>query len=111
MDGFSLHADVRIAANDREGLEHVARYLARPPIAADRLRALRDGNVALRLKRPWSDGAEALVFTPAELIAKLLPLVPRPRKHVIRFHGVLAPAAAARSGIVPQPKAARTGRK
>ena len=111
MDGFSLHADVRIAANDREGLEHVARYLARPPIAADRLTALRDGNVALRLKRPWSDGAEALVFTPAELIAKLLPLVPRPRKHVIRFHGVLAPAAAARSGIVPQPKAARTGRK
>ena len=106
VDGFSLHANVRIAANDRDGLEHVARYLARPPIAADRLTALPDGNVALRLKRRWSDGTEALVFTPAELIAKLLPLVPRPRKHVIRFHGVLAPAAAARSGIVPQPKAA-----
>jgi hypothetical protein len=105
VDGFSLHANVRIAANDRDGLEHVARYLARPPIAADRLTALPDGNVALLLKRRWSDGTEALVFTPAELIAKLLPLVPRPRKHVIRFHGVLAPAATARSGIVPQPKA------
>ena len=75
-------------------------------VAADRLTALPDGNVALRLKRRWSDGTEALIFTPAELIAKLLPLIPRPRKHVIRFHGVLAPAAAARSGIVPQPKAA-----
>jgi hypothetical protein len=102
VEGFSLHANVRIAANDGDGLEHLARYLARPPIATDRLTALPDGSVALRLKRPWSDGTEALVFTPTELIAKLLPLVPRPRKHVIRFHGVLAPAAAARSGIVPR---------
>ncbi len=29
VDGFSLHANVRIAANDREGLEHVAP--SRPP--------------------------------------------------------------------------------
>jgi Putative transposase/Transposase zinc-binding domain len=106
VNGFSLHANVRIAANDRDGLEHVARYLARPPIATDRLTALPNGNVALQLKRRWSDGTEALVFTPAELIAKLLPLVPRPRKHVIRFHGVLAPAAAVRARIVPHPKAA-----
>jgi Putative transposase len=102
IDGFSLHANVRIAANDRAGLEHVARYLARPPIAADRLSALPDGNLELRLKRRWSDGTEALIFTPTELIAKLLPLVPRPRKHMIPFHGVLAPAAAARAAIVPR---------
>jgi hypothetical protein len=62
----------------------------------------------LRLKRPWSDGTEAIVFTPAELIAKLLPLVPRPRKHVVRFHGVLAPAAVARSWIVPRAEAPAT---
>jgi hypothetical protein len=105
VDGFSLHANVRVAANDRDGLEHLARYLARPPIAADRLSALPDGRVALRLKRPWSDGTDAIIFTPQELIARLLPLVPRPRKHVIRFHGVLAPAAAARSGVVPRTEA------
>jgi hypothetical protein len=104
VDGFSLHANVRIAANDPDGLEHVARYLARPPIANERLTALPDGRVALQLKRRWSDGTEALVFTPTELIAKLLPLVPRPRKHVIRFHGLLAPAAGARSSIVPRPE-------
>ena len=93
VEGFSLHANVRVAANDRDGLEHLARYLARPPIATDRLTLLPDGRVALRFKRPFSDGTEAVVFTPSELIERLLPLVPRPRKHIIRFHGILAPAA------------------
>jgi len=54
---------VRVAANDRDGLEHLARYLARPPVATDRLTLLADGRVALRFKRPLSDGTEAVVFT------------------------------------------------
>jgi hypothetical protein len=98
---FSLHANVRVAANDRDGLEHLARYLARPPIATDRLTALSDGRVALRFKRRFSDGTAAVVFTPFELIERLLPLVPRPHKHTIRFHGILAPAAGYRSAVVP----------
>jgi hypothetical protein len=101
VEGFSLHANVRVAANDRDGLEHLARYLARPPIATDRLTPLPDGRVALRFKRPFSDGTEAVVFTPFELTERLLPLVPRPRKHTIRFHGILAPAAGYRSAVVP----------
>jgi Putative transposase/Transposase zinc-binding domain len=91
FEGFSLHANVRIAANHRDGLEHLARYLARPPIATERLIALPDGRVALRFKRPFSDGTEAVAFTPFELIERLLPLVPRPRKHTIRFHGISRP--------------------
>jgi hypothetical protein len=101
VEGFSLHANVRVAANDRDGLEHLARYLARPPIAVQRLTRLPDGRVVLRFKRPFSDGTEAVVFTPFELIERLLPLVPRPRKHTIRFHGILAPAAGYRSTVVP----------
>ena len=105
VEGFNLHANVRVAANDRDGLEHLARYLARPPVANGRLTALADGNVALRFKRPFSDGTEAVVFTPFELIERLLPLIPRPRKHIIRFHGILAPAAGYRAKVVPAPKA------
>ncbi|HTQ47413.1 MAG TPA: transposase [Polyangiaceae bacterium] len=81
--------------------EHLARYLARPPIATDRLTLLPDGRVALRFKRPFTDGTEAVAFTPFELIERLLPLIPRPRKHTIRFHGILAPAAGYRSKVVP----------
>ncbi len=88
VDGYNLHANVHIAANDRQGLEHLARYLARPPIAVDRLTQLDDGRLALRLKRAFSDGTEAVIFTPGELIEKLLVVVPRPRTHGIRFYGL-----------------------
>jgi hypothetical protein len=35
--GFSLDAGVRIEAHDRQSLERLLRYCARPPFAADRL--------------------------------------------------------------------------
>jgi Putative transposase len=37
VEGYNLQAPTRLAANDRDGLERMARYLARPPIATDRL--------------------------------------------------------------------------
>jgi hypothetical protein len=41
--GFNVHANVRVGANDRDGLEHLCRYPARSPIANDRLQELPDG--------------------------------------------------------------------
>ena len=46
-------------------------------------------------------GTTHLVMTPLEFLQRLAALVPRPRLHLIRFHGVLAPKAALRSQIVP----------
>jgi hypothetical protein len=43
---------VRIAANDDEGRERLARYCARPPFALDRIERLHDGRVAYRVKTP-----------------------------------------------------------
>ena len=37
-----------------------------------------------------------------ELMQRLAALVPRPRLHLIRFHGVLAPNAKLRAHVVPQ---------
>jgi hypothetical protein len=51
--GFNIHANVRVRANDREGLEHLCEYLARPPIANDRLVELPDGRLALKFKHVW----------------------------------------------------------
>jgi hypothetical protein len=39
--------------------------------------------------------------TPYELIEKLIPLIPRPRSHLVRFHGILGPAAKDREKVVP----------
>ena len=43
------------------------------------------------------------MLSPHELIEKLTALVPPPRMHLIRYHGVLAPHAADRAQIVPVP--------
>ena len=38
------------------------------------------------------------------LVEKLVALVPRPRAHILRYHGILAPHAASRSKVVPKPE-------
>ncbi|MFT4843432.1 MAG: hypothetical protein ACI90M_003911, partial [Candidatus Azotimanducaceae bacterium] len=102
LEGFSLHAAVRVAAGNRRQLEHLCRYAGRPAIAESRLRLLPDGRVAYSLKRRWKDGTTHVVLTGQVLIERLLALVPRPRRHLVTYHGVLAPAASLRSRVVPR---------
>lgn len=67
--GFTLHAATRIEADDRDGLERLLRYIARPPIPADRLHLLADGLYRLDLKHAWADGTTAFYFEPLDLLA------------------------------------------
>ena len=46
--GFSLHAGVRCAADQRQALEHLCRYITRPAIAHERLSVNRAGQVVLK---------------------------------------------------------------
>ena len=101
--GFSLHAGVRCDANDRQGIEQLCRYITRPAISNERLAINREGNAVLKLKTPWRNGTTHIVLTPMEFMQRLAALVPRPRLHLIRFHGVLAPNAKLRSKVVPVP--------
>lgn len=41
-------------------------------------------------------------MTPEVLVERLLALVPRPRRHLVTYHGVLGPAAGLRSRVVPR---------
>ena len=56
----------------------------------------------LKLKTPWRDGTTHLVMPPLEFMQRLAALVPRPRLHLIRFHGVLAPNAKMRALVEPE---------
>jgi hypothetical protein len=103
---MSLHADVAVPARDRRRLERVCHYVARPPLASDRLEGRPDGRLALRLKTPWRDGTTHILMEPHELLERLVPLIPPPRAHQVRYHGVLAPCASARDRIVPGPRPA-----
>ena len=100
--GFSLHAGLRCEADQRTELEQLCRYITRPAIANGRVSRNRTGDVVLRLKSPYRDGTTPVVLSPLEFMQRLAALVPRPRLHLIRFHGVLAPHAKLRAAIVPQ---------
>ena len=102
VEGFSLHAGAWVGPRDREGLEKVCRYAARPAVAESRLTELPDGRIAYSLKKRWKDGTTHVVMTKQVLMERLCALVPKPRKHLVTYHGVLAPAAGLRSQVVPK---------
>ena len=109
LDGYSLHAAVRVEGRDRDRLEHLCRYAGRPAIAAERLVELADGRVGYVLKRRWRDGTAAVVMTKQVLMERLCALVPRPRRHLVTYHGVFGPAAGIRQWVVPQVEATGEG--
>ena len=101
LDGYSLHADRLIDAEDREGLERLCRSGARSPVASSRLSRDPSGRVVMSLKRPLRDGRTELAFTPVEFLRRLATLIPPPRSHLTRYHGVFAPHHALRAAVVP----------
>ena len=99
--GISLHATVAVPARDRKRLERLCRYAARPAVAAERLSEHADGRLVYRLRHRWRDGTTHMLFEPIELLERLAALVPPPRFHMVRYHGILAPAAGRRDAVVP----------
>ena len=115
--GFSIDASVRITLIDRDvpgyfrSLEHLLRYCARPPFALERLSVIRgpDGRATRvryvlprhkaanwvgrgRGRKSTRPGANGVVeLSPSEFLDRLADLVPPPRKHRHRYHGVFAP--------------------
>jgi putative transposase len=110
VGGLSLHAELGVPARDRRRLQRLCRYTGRPPLATQRLSRIGDGRLLYRLKRRWRDGTTHVVFEPLELLEKLAALVPPPRIHQVRYHGVLGPAARDRPLVVPAPRDLQSGR-
>jgi hypothetical protein len=101
LDGYSLHADRLVDAHDREGLERLCRYGARSPIANSRLSLDPTGRVVLSLRRPLRDGRTELAFPPVEFLGRLATLIPPPRSHLTRYHGVFGPNHNFRAAVIP----------
>ena len=79
-----------------------ADYITRPALANERVQTNAAGHVVLKLKTPWRDGTTHQGTSPLEFMQRLAALVPRPRLHLIRFHGVLAPYAKLRAMVLRQ---------
>lgn len=69
-----------IDCRDRRRVEGLCKYITRPPVATDRLERRSDGKLDLAFKKAWRDGTRALVFEPADLIARLVAAVPPSRR-------------------------------
>ncbi len=95
VGGFSLHAGVAAEAHESQKLERLCRYIARPAISEKRLSISAQGRVRYEFKTPWKNGTTHVQFEPIDFTAKLAALVPPPRAHLTRFHGILTP------GILP----------
>ena len=98
--GFSLHAAVRYAAEDRQALEQLCRTITRSALANERVQINSVGQVVLRLKTPWRDSSTHIVMSPLEFMPRLAAWATevRPagarggnRLHRIRCRRVLAP--------------------
>ncbi len=68
----------------------------------ERLKRNRAGQLVLQLNSAYRDGTTHIVMSPLQFMQRLAALVPRPRLHLIPFHGVLAPNAKLRTAIVPR---------
>jgi hypothetical protein len=123
--GFSVDASVRITLFRLQlrvycqPLEHLLRYCARPPFALERLSVIRgeDGRIARvryvlprhkaanwvgrgRGRKSTRPGANGVVeLSPFDFLDRLADLVPPPRKHRHRYHGVFAPNHKLRSAV------------
>jgi hypothetical protein len=99
-------------------LERLCRYIARPAVSTKRLSLTRHGKVRYELKTPYDDGTTHVLFEPLDFmyrmygmpraqgcagaaIARLVALVPQPRVHLTRFHGILAPNSKYRALVTP----------
>ena len=99
--GFSLHAGVAARADERQKLERLCRYIARPAVSDKRLSLTANGKVRYQLKTPYRDGTTHIIFEPLDFIVRLAALVPKPRVNLTRFHGVFAPNSAHRAPVTP----------
>ncbi len=118
VEGFSLHVGVAANEKQRDKLNRLCRYVARPPVSEKRLELTAHDQVRYdvkgftnavgawkrrygELKTPYKDGTTHIILDPLDFIARLAALVLKPRVNLIRYHGVLALNARHRAEVTP----------
>lgn len=105
VNGFNLQAATYVGPEQRHRLEELVAYMTRPPLANDRLSVGENGNLIYKMKRTFSDGTQAILLSPMELIEKLCAMVPPPRAHQQLYTGVFSSHSKWRHLVVLDPEA------
>ena len=96
--GFSLDAKVKIEAWDKDGLERLIRYCARPPFKSENIR-VHGPWINYRLPKPSHDGRIFIAIDPLDFLERISHFIPYPRRHRQHYHGVFAPNSPLRKQI------------
>ena len=91
-----------MSARNRKGLEALCRYIARPPLAKNRLISDEEGEYRMLLKTPWSDGTSSIRVGLLELMERLVAIIPQPRTHQVLYYGAFANNAKYRKESQPK---------
>jgi len=102
IDGFSLHAAVRVAKHTTASRRNSCAATSPGRLSDERVQLNAAGQVELKPRTPWRDGTTHLVMSAPEFMQRPAALATRLRLHLIRFHGALAPNAKLRPRVVPQ---------
>ena len=101
--GYSVHAETAIKSHERERLEKLVRYMARPAISDERVIIEGPESIRVKLKSAWSDGTHSLLFTQSEFLERLVALISAPKFHTTRYFGVLASRSPHRRNLPDKP--------
>jgi hypothetical protein len=82
--GFPLHAGLAAAANERQKLERLCRYITRPGMAGQQLSLTAPGRLRYQLMTPYRDGTTPVVLESLDFIVRLAALVPTTRVNLTR---------------------------
>lgn len=99
--GFSIHNKVRVCAHERKGLEDLICYIARAPVALDRLHydGSSNGDAKSVIYRSQhihpGEGANFVATDPLEFLARLSDHIPDRGLKLIRSYGFYAAASRA----------------
>ena len=99
--GFSLHAKVFVRAGDRESLERLLYYCARPGLSLMRLSYLPKVNQVI-YRSESKHQTLALRLGPVEFLRRWALLIPPPRKNLLRYYGALGPNSPLRASLVAE---------
>ena len=86
-----------------DALERLCRYIARPAVSNERISVNDRRQVMYRLKHSSGTAPPMSCSTPSTSSPASPALVPRPRAHLTRYHGVFAPNCKHRHRIIPNP--------
>ncbi|MCX5785632.1 MAG: transposase [Elusimicrobia bacterium] len=98
--GFSIHEEVRIEANDKQGREHLLYYCARPALSQARLVYSAKSKTVIYRTDARGGRSELLTMSSLEFLRRWGLLMPPPNKNLVRYYGALAPHSPLRGKVV-----------